>query len=243
MTAALLAGCGGAADSAAGEAATGEAGYVSPPAVTEARPSTAGVDLRGAAPADAEVRLATPAGQALSTRADAGGRWRLRLPASGEARIFGLSAASDGRRVQAQGYVLVGPRGETAMLRAGAGAQRLDRGPGSRIAAVDFDDEGGALVSGWASPGTDVAFHLDGRVLGEARADGDGRFSYALSRLTSGHHRIAAVGVGFTDEIAIDTTPAGPLTEGPFQTRPVDRGLRADWLTPGGGVQSTVLAG
>ncbi|HKR90490.1 MAG TPA: hypothetical protein VJS38_20155, partial [Phenylobacterium sp.] len=175
--------------------------------------------------------------------ADGDGRWRLQTPTQGQARVFGLSAVNGGRRVQAQGYLLVGPRGQTALLRAGASALRLDRPSGSRIASVDFDSEGGVLLSGWAAAGTDVAIRLDGRLAGDARTDEDGRFVYAWPRLSRGPHRVEATGVAFTDEIAFDITPAAPLVGGPLHSQLTPQGFRADWLTPGGGVQSTILAG
>ena len=240
---AALAGCRASPEGPAGAAGLSEAGYATPPAVTLATPAASGVVLSGEAAPSAEVRLAPPAGDPLTVRADAAGRWRLELPRAREARIFGVSAESGGRRVQAQGYLLVGPRGQTAVLRAGAGALRLDRGSGSRIAAVDFDADGGALVSGWAAAGTDVAIRLDGRSAGEARADADGRFSFAIPRLSGGPHRIEATGVAFIDEIMLDSSPAAPLADWPLRSQLTRQGLRADWLTPGGGVQSTVLAG
>lgn len=237
-----LSGCRAPPGDASSAAAAADAGYVSPPAVTEAIPSAGQVVLRGAAPAGAQVRLASPDGAAVSTRADGDGQWRVQL-ATGDARVFGLSATSAGRRVQAQGYVLVGPRGETALLRAGAAALRLDRPRGSRISSVDFDAEGGVLLSGWAAAGTDVAVRLDGRAAGDARADDDGRFTYAWPRLSRGAHRVEATGVAFTDAIAFEITPAAPLVAGPLHSQLTGRSLRADWLTPGGGVQSTILAG
>lgn len=220
-----------------------EAGYVAPPAATAAQASQAGVSLSGEAPAGASVRLATPTGEAVTTHADAQGRWRLDLPLDGQVRIFGLSTESGGRRVQAQGYLLVGPRGQAAVLRAGASALRLDHARGSRIATLDFDGEGGALLSGWGAAGTDVLVRLDGKPVGEARADDAGRFSLSLPRLAPGGHRIEATGVAFTDTIAIDASPAQPLVGGPLHSQLTQQGLRADWLTPGGGVQSTLLAG
>lgn len=227
----------------AGLASESEAGYVTPPTALAAAANAGGVALSGEAPADAPVRLATPAGQALTTRADAQGRWTLQLPASRDTRIFGLSTVSGGRRVQAQGYLLIGPRGQAALLRAGAAALRLDHGSGSRITSLDFDGEGWALLSGWAAAGTDVAIRLDGRPAGEARAGEDGRFTLWVPRLSPGPHRIDATGVAFTDELALDATPPEPLVGGPLRSQSTRQGLRADWLTPGGGVQSTVLAG
>jgi hypothetical protein len=225
------------------EGSESETGYVVPPAAVEAKAESHGVRLRGAAPAGASVRLAEPGGQALTTRADAEGRWSLELAPAPQVRIFGLSTESGGRRVQAQGYVLVGPRGQTALLRAGAAAVRLDHGAGSRITSLDFDGEGGAILSGWAAAGTDVAIHLDSRPVGDARADDDGRFTMSLPRLSPGPHRIDATGVAFTDTLALDATPAAPLLDGPLHSQLIQQGLRADWLTPGGGVQSTFLAG
>ncbi|CAN7241792.1 hypothetical protein LJR225_001064 [Phenylobacterium sp. LjRoot225] len=238
-----LGGCQAPSPRASGQVAEGDAGYISPPAVVEATPSAGLVLLRGQAAAGAEVRLATPGGPTATTRADGKGAWRLQVATGVAAQIFGLSAQDGARRVQAEGYVLVGPRGETALLRAGAAALRLDRPAGSRIAALDFDAEGGALLSGWAAAGTDVAVRLDGRALGDARTDPDGRFSFAISRLSPGPHQVEATGVGFTDAIGLDATPAAPLVEGPLRSQLTGRGLRADWLTPGGGVQSTLLAG
>jgi hypothetical protein len=225
------------------ELSESEAGYVAPPVAVDAEWSARGVALSGEAPAGSDVRLATPAGQALDTRADAQGRWRFALPPSADARIFGLSTEAGGRRVQAQGYLLVGPRGQTAVLRAGAAAIRLDHAAGSRISALDFDGEGGALLSGWAPEGTDVAVRLDGRQVGEARADAAGRFAMALPRLRAGPHRIDATGAAFTDVLMLDATPAPSLVGGPLHSQLTTRSLRADWLTPGGGVQSTILAG
>jgi hypothetical protein len=241
---AALGGCHGPAPASQDDGfSESEAGYVAPPAATDAQASGRRVSLHGDAPAGATVRLATPAGEALTTRADGQGRWALDLPTAGEARIFGLSAESGGRRVQAQGYLLVGPRGQTAVLRAGAAAMRLDHASGSRIAALDFDGEGGALLSGWSAAGTDVLVRLDGKPVGEARADDDGRFVFSMPRLAPGPHRIEATGVAFTDVIAVDASPPGPLVGGPLHSQLTQQGLRADWLTPGGGVQSTVLAG
>lgn len=239
----LLAGCGRAGGASVAEPAAAEASYVAPPSVAEAHHEAGGVILQGVAAPGAQVRLATPAGEAFATRADGDGRWRLQAPADGQARIFGLSAVSGGRRVQAQGYLLVGPRGETALLRAGAGALRMDRAPGARLAAVDFDSQGGAVASGWAPAGTDVSFRLDGRTLGESRADPDGRFSFPLPRLSAGAHSLEASGVGFADQTAIDAGPVASLGGTAMQVRLAGRGLRADWLTPGGGVQSTLLVG
>lgn len=240
---AALTGCHGPGRPASGAAAMNDAGYVEPPSISSAAVSAGHVTLVGMAPAGALIRLATPQGQALATRADGDGEWRLQATVDGQVRIFGLSAVDDGRRVQAQGYLLIGPRGQTALLRAGAPALRLDRPSGSRISSVDFDSEGGVLLSGWAAAGTDVAIRLDGHLSGDARAGEDGRFVYSWPRLSRGPHRVEATGVAFVDAVAFDISPAGPLADSPLRSQLTSQGFRADWLTPGGGVQSTILAG
>jgi hypothetical protein len=240
---AVLSACRPPAVGETGARAASDAGYVSPPAVTSAAPAAGHVVLSGEAQAGAQIRLATPDGKAMATQADGDGRWRLQAPLDGQVQVFGLSAVNGGRRVQAQGYLLVGPRGQTALLRAGTAALRLDRPSGSRISVVDFDSEGGALLSGWAAAGTDVAIRLDGHLVGDARTDQDGRFVYAWPRLSRGPHRVEATGVAFTDAIAFDITPAAPLVDAPLHSQLTLQGFRADWLTPGGGVQSTILKG
>ena len=41
--------------------------------------------------------------------------------------------------------------------------------------------------------------------------------------------------------VEVDATPAPALASGPFRAAAVAGGLRVDWMTPGGGVQSTIL--
>jgi hypothetical protein len=88
-----------------------EARYLAPPAPDTVRLDASGVVLSGHAPAGAKVRLAEPTGRAVFAQVDAQGRWTLPLGPSTEPRIFGLSAVSDGRTGQAEGYVVVTPRG------------------------------------------------------------------------------------------------------------------------------------
>lgn len=215
--------------------------YAASPEVIAARGGAGGTALEGAAAPGSLVRLATPAGAALETRADAAGRWRLSLPPAAEPQVFGLSERIGGRPVQAQGYVLVGPGGKAALLRAGAGALRLDRAAGPRIGAFDFDHEGAAIVSGEAPGMAWLSLRLDGRQAAEARADTAGRYSIAIDRLTSGPHTLEVVGDGFTSAGRVEVAPAAPLVAGPLRSQFTQGGLRADWLTPGGGVQSTIL--
>ncbi|RAK61052.1 hypothetical protein DJ021_15150 [Phenylobacterium hankyongense] len=243
---AALAGCGGhpsAPPAPNPQAVPAEDLYLAPPSVSRAVRQGEAVVLSGQASPAAKLRLATPGGEVLAASADRQGRWTIALPASAQARIFGLSMAVGARQVQAQGYVLVAPGGQSALLRAGAGALRLDPRPAGRIGAFDFDREGGAVVSGAAPAGAALSVQLDGRQAADARADAQGRYSVALPRLAPGPHRLEVKGDGFYDAVAVEASPPAPLADGPLRSQFSPGGLRADWMTPGGGVQSTFLAG
>jgi hypothetical protein len=189
-----------------------------------------------------QVRLGTPGGQAVFAVADAQGRWRIRLPPSGETRIFGLSEKVQGRQVQAEGYLAVGSQGRAALLRAGAGAVRLDPQKPPALGALDFDRDGAAVVSGSAPPGSAVFVRLDGRQVIEARSDATGRYAIALPQpIPAGGHTIEVAGDGFSDAAAVEVSPPAPLVAGPLRSQFTKGGLRVDWMTPGGGVQSTLL--
>ncbi|MET0272818.1 MAG: hypothetical protein ABW360_07490 [Phenylobacterium sp.] len=215
--------------------------YVSPPAVTTARPEGGALRLEGTAPSAAVVRLAAPGGVALSVTAGKDGRWALTLPAASAAQIWGLSMTVDGRRVQAQGYLLTTPKGQAAMRRAGAGAIRLDPQPAGAIGAVDFDRDGGAVVSGRAPAGAVVLIRLDGRGAAEGRADATGRFEISFDHPGVGSHRLQLFGDGFQDATVVATAAAQPLAGRPLRSQLTSGGLRCDWTTPGGGLQSTVI--
>jgi hypothetical protein len=249
-----VAGCLGACGPPPGEAGHGarggigsgtEGGYLPPPAVTGAQRMIAGrVLLTGTATPMVTVRLASPTGQALFTRSDRAGGWRLLLPPAKEVRLFGLSEPGQGRPVQAEGYVAVTPSGLAAQLRAGSGAVALGpEPPGPAILAADYDRKGGTVISGVARPASPVALQVDGAVREPARVDARGRFMLALNEpLQPGSHVLAATaGAGAHGEAALTISPAEPLAGGPFRATPAAGGWRVDWLTPGGGVQSTVL--
>jgi hypothetical protein len=246
VAAIALAGCGSRAPAARpeGEAAAQEAGNLTPPQLDSVRPGPTGITLAGAAPAGAKVRLATPAGQASFATADALGRWTLVRPPASEAQIFGLSASEHGRQVQAEGYVLVAPQGQAALLRAGTGALRIDAPARAGLRAIDFDRGGGVEVSAQVAPGATVILRLDGREAAEGRATPAGRFAVSLGSQTPirpGAHLIQISGDGFADQVTAQLSPAAPLAQGPVRSQLNPAGLRVDWMTPGGGVQSTLL--
>jgi predicted small lipoprotein YifL len=243
-TLALLGGCGRKPPHSADPPAStaDDNGYAASPSVQTAAADGAGVKLSGAAAPGAEVRLGTPAGQAVFAKADGAGRWSLVLPPSPDTRIFGLSAASGGRQVQSQGYVVVTGKGAAAQLRSGAGALRLDPRPGPGIGAIDFDQAGAAVISGHGTPQSPVALWLDGRQAAEGRTDAAGRYSLTLSQaLKPGAHAVEAAGPGFVSRARVTMAKPAPLASGPMRSQLTEGGVRIDWLTPGGGLQSTLL--
>jgi hypothetical protein len=226
------------------DTAAQEGTYVAPPRVDAVRLAPNGVILSGSAPAGGKVRLATPAGQAMIAAADARGRWTITLPPAAESRIFGLSATADGRQTQAEGYVLVTPAGQAALLRSGTGALRIDQPARAGLRAIDFDRGGGLEVSATVPPGATVILRLDGRQAAEGRADARGHYAVSLGSPTpirAGTHEVQVFGDGFSDRAVVQVTPAAPLAEGPLRSQLTPAGLRVDWMTPGGGEQSTLL--
>jgi len=248
LAAALLCACG---PSAQGDAKTApkvdsaEAGYVAPPSLETAQRASGGMTLSGKGAADADVRLGSPTGEVVVGRSDAQGRWSLTVPNEPGVRLFGLSTTRDGRTVQAEGYVLVAEGGEVALLRAGAGTRRLTAGSASpRILAIDLDREGGAVVSGVAAPEAGLNIRVDRVTRGGGRADEEGRFFISLTdSLSQGVHDIQVAGEGGEDAVAVATSAPAPLVSGPLRAARTTLGWRIDWMTPGGGVQTTLLIG
>jgi len=243
----LLAACGPRpTDARAKAAADADSGYRPPPQPDSVRLDADGVVLAGHGPPEAQVRLARPTGEAVFATADATGRWTIPLGLAAQPRIFGLSAIAAGRTTQAQGYLLVTPKGEAALLRAGAGALRIDTAPGPGLRTIDFDAGGGLEVSVAAAPGATVILRLDGRQVAQGRADEAGRYAVGLPpagqpAIRPGAHQLQANGDGFADTTAFVVSPPLPLAEGPLRSQFTPAGLRVDWMTPAGGVQSTIL--
>jgi hypothetical protein len=245
----MLCGCGGkpaATHGAEAQGAPEAPGYLAPPMPDAIQPSGAGWRLSGTAPPGARLRLATPQGEALAATADAQGRWSVVLAPNAEPRIFGLSANDGGRQVQSEGYVLVGPQGQAAVLRSGAGAKRIDRPKAPGLRALDFDQGGGLEISAAAGPGATLIVELDGRQVAEGKTDADGRYVVVRSpanstRVPPGAHRVQVSGDGVRDAVSFQISPPQPLAQGPLRSQLTPAGLRVDWLTPGGGVQSTIL--
>jgi hypothetical protein len=223
-------------------APAGDAGYVTAPAVTRATLEGREAAIEGRAEPEARVRLATPGGEALFAEADGQGRWRLNAPLGAEPSIYGLSMIQGGRRIQAQSYVVVTPRAEVVLLRSGSGAVRLDPGERSRITTVDYDADGGMVVSGVAPPNLSLTVRIDGRDAAEGRVDAAGRFSVPLATpIARGQHRVLISGDSVESSAIIAISPPQATGGAPFRSRSTGAGLQVDWMTPGGGVQTTLI--
>lgn len=220
-------------------------GYRAPPELSAAQRAADGVvTLSGRAPASSRVRLASPMGAVVETAADGSGAWRAVLGPVSEPALYGLSAEAEGRKVQAEGYVAVlpGPPG-VALLRAGAGAQPLEPlGSALRITAVDFDGDGAAVVSGQARPGSALRVLVDGAGPVNGAAGGEGRFSLTLPNpLAPGVRRIQVLSPTGSAATQVRVAPAKAFFDVPYRAAREGSGWRIDWITPGGGAQSTVL--
>jgi hypothetical protein len=220
--------------------------YASPPELTGAvRGAEATVSLSGVARPGASIRLASPDGTAISTSASSAGRWTLSAAAGAEPRLFSLSEALGGRLLRARGYIaaLPAPGAAAVMLRPGTAAEPLagqDRGP--RLTAVDFDRSGAGVVAGLARPGEAVRITLDGADAGEGRANAQGIFTVPLSRtLAPSAHTLTATSALGSASAAFEASPASAIARPPFTASRAASSWRIDWMTPGGGVQTTVL--
>lgn len=249
LAAMLLAACGPDAPAPSGSSAdkpdSAEAGYLAPPSLEGARRGTNGIVLSGHGAPDADLRLGSPTGEVVMGKVDGLGQWRVTVPKESGVRLFGLSLIHGGRTVQAEGYVMVAEGGDVALLRAGAGAHRLAPGSSApRILTIDVDREGGAVVSGVATPGAGLNARVDRITRGGGRTDDNGRFYISLTdALGPGVHDIQVAGEGGETAISVSVAPVGALVDGPVRADRTADGWRVDWLTPGGGVQSTYLIG
>lgn len=213
-----------------------EAGYLSPPMVEQVAP---GGRLRGVATPGARVRLASPGGAELTTAADGSGRWSLEVPGAGTARVFGLSQSVQGRTLQAEGYVFIAPDGRGWLLRAGGAARPL--GPAGGL-VIDYDRSGGTVLSGAGPADVLLVAQLNGVRAGEGRTDASGRFEIRLNGpVPMGESRLRVFGEALNLETRLRLSPPAPPDAGPVRFQDAADGLRIDWMTPGGGVQTTQI--
>lgn len=242
----MVAGCGPQAPVGAAAAPTkapGEAGFETAPHIlkVQALPG-GGLILHGDAAARSPIRLASPDGRVFESQTDAKGVWIMRLPTVGAPGLFGLSSRAAGRAVQAEGYValLPEPVPAVALLRGGAGAVRIaDPRAGLRIEALDVDASGSAVVSGFAAPGAPLSAGMDGTAAGQGTADTDGAFSISLGQPLTGAVTVRAGSDAATVTVG-GVRPVRPAA-GPYAISRLPAAWRIDWMTPGGGLQATIL--
>jgi hypothetical protein len=204
-------------------------------------------ELFGSAAPGAVVRLASPGGAAQFVTADAGGQWRLAIAPSAAPRLLGLSMSDGGQVVQAVGYLFLAPDGVVARLKAGGGTESPPpSGVGLAPLALDFDNQRAATLSGVAAPQETVSVRVDGVERGQAVANAKRRFVIQLSQpLAVGPHAFELVGVGGDVDVRFSVTidaPA-PLANTTYAASRFGNGWRVDWITPGGGEQTTLILG
>ncbi len=215
-----------------------EAAYFPPVSVDRFQSAGPDTEITGLAAAGARVQLTRPGGERLTVEADAEGRWRLKVT-GGAPMVFGLSQVVQGRTLQAEGYVFHSPATGGWLLRAGASARPLGDA-GRRALVIDYDRRGGTIISGQAPPEGLFVAQINGRRAGEGRSDVSGRYEIRLNGpVPMGESRLRVFGEGLNREMVLRLSSPAPLVEGPVRVTPLVGGTRIDWMTPGGGVQST----
>ena len=217
------------------------AGYLPAPEVTQVvRAPGGGLMVHGRSKPGGRIRATTPSGEAYGATAGADGRFAVELPAMDAALLASVSVEERGRSTLAEGWLFVPPAepSRAALLRPGAAAWVFGSEPGL-LAAVDYDADGGAGVSGKADPDAEVRVLVDGAPAGQVQADAQGRYSLRLNRVAPGEHTIRVIAGDETMERTLALGVSAPA-QTYFAVRQAG-GWRVDWTTPGGGLQSTVI--
>ena len=203
------------------------------------------VQLYGSAAPGAVVRLSSPTGANQFATADARGVWRAVLAPSVEPRLLGLSMLDNSRVVQAVGYLFLAPDGSVVRLRAGGGTEAAaPEKPGLAALALDYDNQRAATLSGVAGPHETVRIRVDGVERGQASADSAGRFVLPLSQqLKAGLNDFDLSGAAQEVRFSTSVGAPAPLGKARFAATRAGQGWRVDWLTLGGGEQTTLILG
>lgn len=220
------------------------ADYLRPPSVLTAEAGADGVfRIEGVAQPGARVQLIQADDSAIGVQADDQGHWSLTAPASPDVRLFVLTMTIGARTVGGEGYMMLAPDGRVALLRAASASQVLTpvtRRP--KILSVDFDREGGAMIGGVSPAGSGMNIRVDHRPAGDVTADAQGRFTAAIrDKLGPGPHLIDISGDAGGDQIVVNGSPAPSLGASLFRAQRLDQAWRIDWMTPGGGLQSSIV--
>ena len=226
-------------------AAALESGYAAPPEVNLAQRTANGVTLSGKSDPGARVRLFSPDGNAYGATTNGSGDWSLTVPTLSDMREFGLSEVIGARDVQGASYfaVLPAPGRPAVLLRAGGGSQALAV-PTTvpQVTTIDFDAGGGAVVSGLGKPGAPVRLTIDGGPPVEVRPDRRGGFSVILSGvLKPGEHEAVVQSGDGSGAAQFSVAATAPVTGLPYRGQRRASDWRIDWITPGGGAQTTLV--
>jgi hypothetical protein len=202
------------------------------------------LQLIGSAVPGAVVRLYSPGGAQQFATADDHGRWRFTLAPSNAPRLLSLAMSDNGRVVQAMEYLFVAPNGVVARLRSGGGTQAPARGQAGLAAlALDYDNQRAATLSGVAGPHESVTVRIDGVERSQGAADSAGRFVLALQPLAAGAHEFDLMGAAQEIHFSAKVDSPAPLGKATYAAQKAGQGWRIDWVTPGGGEQTTLILG
>jgi len=87
-----------------------------------------------------------------------------------------------------------------------------------------------------------VVVQVNGRRSGDGRTDASGRFEIRLDGpVATGESRLRIFGDGLNRETVLRLSAPAPLEARPVRAIPDGTGLRIDWRTPGGGIQTTQI--
>ena len=211
--------------------------YASPPELKAAqRDGRDMLALSGVSRPDAMIRVVLSDGRAMGATASHAGAWSVTVPGGPVVKLYSLSEDVAGQPLRARGYI-------AALPAPGARAGALSPvGSTLAITALDYDRSGVAVASGWARPGEEVRLLLDGAEAGEDRAAANGAFAAALSQsLNGGSHVLSAQSPSGRASAAFRAEPTAPISRPGFIATRVQAAWRIDWMTPGGGAQTTIV--
>lgn len=227
--------------------APADAGYLAPPTLSVIKAEPDGtILLTGQAEPGSIVRLGSPTGEAFTANVSPAGVWSLSLEPSDQVQMFGLSMSKAKRQVQSQGYLAILPGGRAAQLRAGASAYVYGGASDApQLLTVDFDRTGAASISGTARADGGGSQRIDLRIdrvpRGRGNVDSQGRFHMSVEKpLNAGAQTFEVAGDSGEQAVIVPISGAPDLA-GPPQASRIARAWRIDWMTPGGGVQSTLI--
>lgn len=197
--------------------------------------------IAGDARPDGRVRVQYQGSRAIGVTADSDGHFKAAVPSGG---IYDVSMEDSGRLMHAEGRLFV-PQDhpdKAVLLRAGASSLPLDN-MAATVATFDYDNSGGAAVSGKVTPKTQVDLVMGGEIRGRAVSDDQGQYSLTTQIPPPGSGPAAlAITIQAGKISANKTVPVSPSDpSGGDRTTAIDGGWRVDWLLPGGGMQSTLV--